>query len=99
MQGAQGAQHDSPRGADAKESYARTFQVHVGVDAGKTFHKLVARGPDGRRGKAVRVDVSRAGFEAADAYLRECFPDVPPERVLVGLEFAGQNGFTFAHFL
>ena len=92
-------QHNSPRGADAKEAYARTFPVHVGVDAGKTFHKLVARGPGGARGKAVRVDVTRAGFEAAAAYLRESFPEVPAGRVLVGLEFAGHNGFTFAHFL
>ena len=100
MHGTQRMRHDrSPRGADAKEAYARTFLVHVGVDAGKTFHKLVARGPDGRRGKALRVDVSRAGFEAADDYLRESFPGVASERVLVGLEFAGHNGFTFAHFL
>lgn len=99
MHGTQRMRHDSPRGAEAKQAYARTFLVHVGVDAGKTFHKLVARGPGGARGKAVRVDVSRAGFEAADAYLRESFPGVAPARVLVGLEFAGHNGFTFAHFL
>jgi transposase len=43
--------------------------------------------------------VSRAGFEGADAYLREAFPVVLPEQMLVGLEFAGHNGFTFAHFL
>jgi len=94
-----GSAHGSMRGADAKEAFARGFPVHVGVDTGKTFHKLVARGPDGRRGKAVRVDVSRAGFEATDTYLRESFPEALPEQMLVGLEFAGHNGFTFAHFL
>lgn len=85
--------------ADEKRLYARQFPVHVGVDTGKTFHKLVAMGPDGRRTKAVRVDVSRAGFEAADEYLTSAFPDVPRERMLVALEFAGHQGFTFAHFL
>jgi transposase len=87
------------RGTDQKEAHARTCPVHVGVDAGKTFHKLVARGPDGQRGAAIRVDVSRAGFDAADEYLTTCFPAVPRERMLVGLEFAGHNGFTFAHDL
>ncbi len=86
-------------GTDAKEAFARTCPVHVGVDTGKSFHKLVARGPDGFRRKAVRVDVSRSGFEAADEYLATSFPGVPRERILVGLEFAGHNGFTFAHFL
>jgi transposase len=84
---------------DDKYAYARQFPVHVGVDTSKTFHVLVARGPDGRRGKAVRVDVSRAGFEAADAYLTSTFPAVPREKMLVGLEFAGHHGFTFAHDL
>ena len=88
-----------PRGTDQKEAHARTCPVHVGVDTGKSFHKLVARGADGQRGAAVRVDVSRAGFEAADRYLVERFPGVPRERMLVGLEFAGHNGFTFAYFL
>lgn len=87
------------RNADQRVAFARGFAVHVGVDSGKSFHKLVARGPDGTRGKAVRVDVTRAGFEAADAYLRAAFPSVAPERMLIGVEFAGHNGFTFAHFL
>lgn len=52
---------------DQKRAYAATFPVHVGVDTAKTFHKLVARGPDGQRTKADKVLVSRAGFEAADA--------------------------------
>jgi transposase len=82
--------------ADDKLAYARTFPVHVGVDTGKTFHKLVARGPDGRRTKAVTVQVTRAGFDAADAHLAALFPDVPRERMLVGIEFAGHHGQTFA---
>lgn len=84
---------------DEKAAYARQFPVHVGVDTAKTFHVLVAMGPDGRRSPPVRVEVSRAGFEAADAQLRDRFPGLTPARMLVGLEFAGHHGFTFARFL
>jgi transposase len=69
------------------------------VDTGKTFHKLVARGPDGRRLKAIRVDVSRAGFDSAHVYFMATFPGVEPAKMLVGIEFAGHHGFTFAHDL
>ncbi len=84
---------------DRKEAYARRFPVHVGVDTGKRFHKLVARGPDGRRHRAVKVDVSRSGFDAADEYLRHMFPGQRREAMLVGLEFGGHHGATFAHDL
>jgi transposase len=84
---------------DEKAAYARQFPVHVGVDTAKTFHVLVAMGPDGRRSPPIRVEVSRAGFEAADAHLRGLFPGLLPPRMLVGLEFAGHHGFTFARFL
>ena len=84
---------------DSKTEWAAMFPVHVGVDTGKVFHKLVARGPDGRRRAAELVLMSREGFDAADAYLTTTFPDIPRERMLVGLEFAGHYGFTFAHDL
>ena len=84
---------------DQKRAFAATFPVHVGVDTAKAFHKLVVRGPDGQRGKAYKVLVSRTGFEEADAYLRSLFPSITPRQMLVGLEFAGHHGFTFAHFL
>ena len=48
------------RTTDDKEALARQYPVHIGVDTGKVFHKLVARGPDGRRTKPYRVAVSRA---------------------------------------
>lgn len=83
---------------DEKVAFAARFPVHVGVDTGKSFHRLVARGPDGRRTKAVRVDVSRGSFNAADAFLRETF-GVAPEQVLIGLEFAGHHGQTFTEYL
>jgi len=84
---------------DQKRQFARGFPVHVGVDTGKRTHVLVARGPDGLRGRPRTVPVSRDGFEEADAALREQFPGEPPDRILVGLEFAGHHGFTFAQFL
>jgi hypothetical protein len=37
------------RTTDDKEALARQYAVHIGVDTGKVFHKLVARGPEGRR--------------------------------------------------
>lgn len=39
------------------------------------------------------------GFEAAHEYLQGKFPSVPPEQILVGMEFAGHHGHTFAAFL
>jgi transposase len=84
---------------DEKRHWAATFPVHVGVDTAKKFHKLVAAGPDRARQPAQRVLVSRAGFDGAHAYLQAHFPGIAPAQVLVGLEFAGHHGFTFAHDL
>lgn len=84
---------------DEKYLYARSFPVHVGVDTGKSFHVLVARGPDGRRRRPHKVLVGREGFERAHAHLLSLFPGTEPSQMLVGLEFAGHHGFTFAHFL
>jgi hypothetical protein len=72
-----------------REAYARGFAVHVGVDAGKQFHKLVACGPDRVRTKAFRVDVHRAGFLAAIEFLTATFPTVTPAETLVAIEFGG----------
>jgi transposase len=84
---------------DEKRVFALSHPVHVGVDTGKKFHVLLARGPDGKRARPFKVDVSRAGFAAAITHLKELYPTVPLTRMLVGLEFAGHHGFTFAAFL
>lgn len=84
---------------DERRAFARGFPVHVGVDTGRTFHVLVAAGPDGTRRKGVRVDVGREGFDKADRELTAAFPDIPRDRMLVGLELAGHHGVTFADFL
>lgn len=82
-----------------KRSFANAIPVHVGVDTGKTFHVLVARGPDGRESKPIRVPVSRDGFSKSTEQLHALYPSLGPERTLVGLEFAGHHGFTYARFL
>jgi transposase len=84
---------------EERERYAAGFAVHVGVDTGKSFHKLVARRPGDVRSRPCKVTVDREGFDAAHAYLQELFPGVTPDRMLVGLEFGGHHGFTFAHDL
>ncbi len=84
---------------DAKAAFAAQFPVHVGVDIGKQFHRLVARGPDGRRGSPQHVDVNRAGFEGAHTYLHTTFPAIPPAAMLIGVEHAGSYGQTFVQFL
>lgn len=84
---------------DEKRLYAQSFPLHVGVDTGKSFHVLVARGPDGARSKPIKAVVSRQGFDAAANELRALYPHVEPSQTLVGLEFAGHHGFTFAHYL
>lgn len=84
---------------DERYAYAQSFRVHVGVDTGKLFHVLVARPIGGRRTKPRKVHVNRDSFEAAVAFLQERFPDVEPSETLVGVEFAGHHGFTFANYL
>lgn len=84
---------------DEKRSFALSHPVHVGVDTGKTFHVMVARGPDGRRTKPFKVLTTRDGFIAGREFLASTFPGTTFRQMLVGIEFAGHHGFTFASFL
>src|SRR5690606_15798097 len=84
---------------EARARWAATFKVHVGVDAGKTAHQWVHCGLDRQRQPAERVPVSRAGFEAAVQALLTRHPGVSPAEVLVGIEYGGHHGMTFAAFL
>jgi transposase len=72
----------------------------VGVDAGKFHHVLVVR-PRGRPdSKPFSFTTNRPGFENAVAYIREQVGLTSPVgEILVGIEFAGSYGFTFAHYL
>ena len=84
---------------EQRERWAATFPVHVGVDAGKSFHKLVAAGRNRVRTKAVKVEVSREGFDKAVTFLQREYPGIRASETLVGIEFGGHHGYTFAEFL
>ena len=73
---------------DEKHAHARSFPIHVGVDTAKTFHVLVAQGPDGQRSKPFRVEVSRAGFAATDARQRRHSSGHTPAQILFPMERA-----------
>jgi len=79
--------------------FAAQFPVHVGLDAAKGSHTLVARGPDGLFTDPLTFPVGRQGFEAAACALTETYPTIRFDQMLVGIEFAGHHGVTLAHEL
>lgn len=83
-----------------KRARAQGAAAVVGIDAGKFEHAMVVRPRGGRDTKPLLFRTSREGFEkAVEAILAAAGPDATPPDVLVGIEFAGTYGFTFAHFL
>lgn len=84
---------------ERQRTYAARYPVHIGVDAAKRFHAVVARGPAGVVLERSRVYVHREGFAGIVRELQETFPGIGPAEMLVGIEFAGHHGATFAHFL
>lgn len=82
-----------------KRLRAQTAAAIVGVDAGKFRHALVVRPRGEPDAKAFLFETTRAGFTAALERIRALAPGTAPADVLVGIEFAGSYGFTFAHFL
>jgi transposase len=82
-----------------KRRRAMLAAAYVGVDAGKFEHTLVVRTRESDDSKPLPFKTTRAGFEAAVAFIRKFVGDVPPGDVLVGIEFAGAYGFTLAHYL
>lgn len=85
--------------AHQKRQLAASVRAVVGVDAGKFAHTLVVRPAGGADSRPMSVPVTREGFERAVAAIHAAAPAAPPADVLVGLEFAGTYGFTFAHYL
>src|SRR5438552_11906235 len=82
-----------------KRERAQRAAACVGVDAGKFAHTLVVR-PTGRPdSKPCTFPTTRAGFEQAVAFVRQQVPGASPANILVDIEFAGNYGFTFAHYL
>jgi transposase len=82
-----------------KRQQAQQAAAVVGVDAGKRRHALVVRARGGMDSTPLLFDTTRAGFEKALAEIRKQAPDATPPETLVGIEFAGNYGFTLAHFL
>jgi transposase len=81
-----------------KRSRAEQAAAAVGVDAGKFQHVLVVRPRGQPDSKAFAFPTTRAGFDKAVAYIGEVSA-APPAEILVGIEFAGNYGFTLAHYL
>jgi transposase len=83
----------------AKRALAQQAAACVGVDAGKFSHALVVRPHGAEDSKPFAFPTTRAGFDEAVAYIRSLVPTAPLGDLLVGIEFAGSYGFTFAHYL
>jgi transposase len=81
-----------------KRERAQPAAAVVGVDAGKFSRTLVVRPLGQPDSKPFTFPTTRAGFETAVAFVRQRVPAEPPA-TLVGIEFAGNYGFTLAHFL
>lgn len=82
-----------------KRERAQRAAACVGVDAGKFSHTLVVRPQHQPDSKPFSFPTTRAGFDDAVAFIRRQVPGAPAETILVGIEFAGNYGFTFAHYL
>jgi transposase len=82
-----------------KRQLAQQAKAVVGIDAGKFHHALVVRPRGGADSKAVTIENTRTGYEAAVQAIHRTAPTVAPHEVLVGIEFAGNSGFTLAHYL
>src|SRR5207245_1387718 len=70
-----------------------------GVDAGKFSHTLVVRPQHQPDSRPFGFPTTRAGFDSALAFIRQQTAGAAAETILVGIEFAGNYGFTFAHYL
>jgi len=82
-----------------KRERAQHAAACVGVDAGKFCHTLVIRPQHQPDSKPFSFPTTRAGFDAAVAFIRQQVPGPAATTMLVGIEFAGNYGFTFAHYL
>jgi len=83
----------------SRRQRAQTAAAVVGVDAGKFAHTLVVRPRGQPDSRPFSFPTTRAGFEAAAAFLQAQAPGAELSQMLAGIEFAGNYGFTLAHFL
>ena len=82
-----------------KRTAAQTAAAVVGVDAGKFRHALVVRPRGGLDSKPLLFTTDAAGFRTAAERILSAAGGAPPKEVIIGIEFAGIYGQTFAHFL
>ena len=82
-----------------KRMRAQSAAAVVGIDAGKVRHAIAVRPRGAPDSKPILFDATRAGFETALETIRAHAPEAQPSETLVGIEFAGNYGFTLAHFL
>jgi transposase len=82
-----------------QRSRAQLAAAVVGVDAGKFKHCLVIRPRGAADSKPFTFHTTRQGFDAAAERILAAVPGARPEEILVGIEFAGVYGFTFAYYL
>jgi len=82
-----------------KRERAQRAAACVGIDAGKFSHTLVVRPQHQPDSKPFSFPTTRAGFDDAVAFVQRQVPGAAAEAILVGIEFAGNYGFTFAHYL
>lgn len=93
----------------ARRTRAQQALAVVGVDAGKYQHAMVVRPRGGADSRPLLFPTTRPGFDEAVQAIRSLLVpqapgetrsgEVPSDEVLVGIEFAGMYGFTFAHYL
>lgn len=81
-----------------KRKRAQEARAVVGLDAGRYQHVLVVRPRGGKDSKPFSFATTRAGFDSAQKRILE-LGRAEPCQTLVGIEFAGNYGFTFAHYL
>jgi transposase len=82
-----------------QRSRAQLAAAVVGVDAGKFTHSLVSRRVGSVDSKSHTFRTTRDGFDLAVAKMIVLSGGASPSEILVGIEFAGVYGFTFAYYL
>lgn len=82
-----------------KRQRAQRAAACVGVDAGKFSHTLVVRPKGKPDSKPFAFRTTREGFDRAVQFIQQTTGDAATSEMLVGIEFAGCYGFTFAHYL
>jgi transposase len=103
INGKRASRDGSPEG-EPMDVVARREQAHAavalaGVDAEKFHHAMVVRDARGRDAKPLLFPTTREGFDEALHLIRVVSNNAAPADVLVGIEFAGTCGATFAHYL